>query len=116
MRKKTQQTRQQTQQPLFRMDDFSVKNRQKAGKLARLLKKSRLVGYNEKMEMVYKGKDVKDSNIIALIEHAVSKNDSTKLKGMNRFYNLLWQIGVPKNLIQNKFGRSLIKKSFTISK
>ena len=104
-----------TPQHLFKLDDFSVKNRKRAAKLVRLLKKSGVFAYNNKMEMVYKGKAIKKTNILALIEHAVSKNVTYKLKGMKLFYNLLWQLGVPKNLIRNKMGRALINKSFRIA-
>ena len=69
------------------------------------------VGYNEKKELVYKGKRLKGSDIIQLVQHAVDKGDKRQyLKGLRRFYSILKRIGAPNSLVKNKWGRSLAYK------
>ncbi len=57
----------------LQIKDFSPKFRSKAKKLLKILKSSDQVAYTKHMEFVYKGSVVKNSNIIALIEDALSK-------------------------------------------
>ncbi len=57
----------------LQIEDFSPKFRSKAKKLLKILKSSDQVAYMKHMEFVYKGSVVKNSNIIALIEDALSK-------------------------------------------
>jgi hypothetical protein len=100
---------------LLTLEDFSVNKRRKAKKLLTLLKKSGHLNFTSKMELVYHGKVVKNSNIISLIEHALSKNNKKPIKGMRRFYTLLQSVGIPNTLVRNKWGRQLVKRSKTIS-
>ena len=58
---------------------FPKKYQEKAACLLKKLNESGLVAYNSKMELVYKGNAIQDSNIIALVEHAV-KQDKTQEK------------------------------------
>jgi type IV secretory pathway VirB10-like protein len=102
--------------PLLRIEDFSIDKRYDAKKLLTLLKKSGRLNFNSKMEMVYNGQVIKDSNIVSLIEHALSRKNTKMLKGVRRFYSLLRDLGVPNTLIKNKWGRDLVKPSKTISK
>ena len=83
--------------PLLRLDDFSERYRDKAAALLKLLNSSGDVAYNSNMEFVHKGQPVQDSNIIALIEHALTKDKHqlSKLKGMKRFYTMLNKLGIP---------------------
>jgi hypothetical protein len=67
------------------------------------------------MELVYNGQVIKDSNIVSLIEHALSRNNKQMLKGVRRFYSLLRDLGVPNTLIKNQWGRDLVKPSKTLS-
>lgn len=96
-------------QTFLRIDQFSKKFRVKAVKLLKLLKESDKIGYNELMEMVYENKPVKHSNIVTLIEHALSRYNSSHPKGIRRFYKLLNEIGVPNTLVKNKMGRKLMQ-------
>jgi hypothetical protein len=97
------------------LEDFSVKKRKKAKQLMKLLKKSGRLHFNSKMEIVYKGKTIKDSNIVALIEHVLSKTNRQHLKGMRRFYLLLREVGIPNTLVRNKWARQKIKEPKKIS-
>ena len=96
---------------ILRIEDFSKKFRNKARKLLALLRKTNKVAYNNKMEFIYKGEVIKDSNVIALIEHALDKDNTKKLKGMRRFYTMLYNIGIPNTLVRNKWGLAQIKQS-----
>ena len=90
-------------QPLLRTEDFTKKNRTKALKLLKFLKKSNKVAYNEHLEIVIKKKPVRNSNIIALVEHAVSfPKPAQKIKGVKRFYQLLHHLNVPSKLYKHR--------------
>jgi uncharacterized protein YjbK len=94
-----------------RLEDFSQKLRPYAKKLMKLLKKTGRIGFNTKMEVVIDGNVVKHSNIVDLVEHAVSRENSKKLNGVKQFYKLLNEIGVSNDVVRNKWGRSLVKHS-----
>ena len=96
---------------VLRIEDFSKKYRKRAKKLLALLRKSNKVAYNKQMEFVYKGNVIKHSNVISLIQHALDENNKRKLKGMKRFYTMLYNIGIPNTLIKNKWGLSKVKHS-----
>jgi hypothetical protein len=87
-----------------------VEKRQDAKKMLKTLKSSGQLNFNRKMEIVFQGHTVKDSNIVSLIEHALSRKNKKMLKGMRRFYALLGHLGIP---IKNKWGRQLVKRSHT---
>ena len=59
------------------------------------------MAYNSKMEWVYNGEPIKDSNIISLIEHAVNidkQHHGKVLKGIHRFYRMLNRLHISETL------------------
>ncbi len=92
-------------QPMLRLDDFSKKYQEKAAHLLKKLNESGLVAYNSKIELVYKGNAIQDSNIIALVEHAVKqdKTQEKQLKGQGCFYQLLNELNIPYSYYYDDF-------------
>jgi hypothetical protein len=91
----------------LRAEDFSSSHRPYAIALVKWLKRSGDIDFNSNMEIILRGKVIRDSNIISLIEQVVSKdNNNLHLKGLKRFYTLLHKIHVPPKLIRNKWAVS----------
>jgi len=104
-----------TQQPppptwQLRAKQFAPKYRKKADKLLYLLQKSKRLKYNAKLEIILDGKVIPHSNILQLIEHALSHKNRKRLIGLKRFYSFLMDVGIPNNLVQNDWGKSLVSK------
>ena len=100
----------------LRLNQFPPKMRSRARKLIYLLKKSNKIGFNKRFEISISGMTVPDSNILHLIEHALSiSGQSNKLKGIHRFYTLLRNIGVPTSLLKNKWGVAFVQKKKNIN-
>ena len=106
-------TNNKVSQPLLRIEHFSPKYRKEASKFLKYLKRSKKVAYNDKLELIFNKKVIPFSNIVQLIEHALNKNNQSKLKGMNRFYNILKKINFPSQLIKNPLGQIIINKKIT---
>jgi hypothetical protein len=88
----------------LRAEDFPLKIRHYAVALVKWLKRSGEVDFNTDMEIILRGKAIRDSNIVSLIEQVVSTNaKNLHLKGLKRFYMLLRKIHVPHKLIRNKW-------------
>lgn len=64
------------------------------------------------MNFNIKNKTFTNSNIIRLLKHAVHKFCS-KPKAMKKFYVALSTLSIPKYILVNKKGRSIIKKKLT---
>ena len=88
---------------------LSPKRRMKALTILKLIKKSKDFSWAENGEFIYKGKSILLSDIKTLIIHTL-QNTNDKPKGMAKFYKALSTLDLPKNIIVNKTGRSLIKK------
>ena len=88
---------------------LSPKRRMKALTILKLIKKSKDFSWAENGEFIYKGKSILLSDIKNLIIHTL-QNTNDKPKGMSKFYKALSTLDLPKNIIVNKTGRSLIKK------
>ena len=58
----------------------------------------------------YKGKVIQDSSIVKLLHHTMQRDNKFKPKGIKSFYKSLSSLNIPKNVILNKFGRSIMKK------
>lgn len=109
-RKKDQDTTEKTKIVLLRSEHFPPEKRLLVSQILKFLNKSKKIGYNEKMEMVFRDKVVKGSNLKTLIEHAMSNTANNKMKGILTFYRALASISIPKYLIKNKWGLQLMNK------
>jgi len=94
----------------LRANQFAPKYRQRADKLLDLLQKSNRIKYNSKLEVSLDGNPIPNSNIIRLVEHALSSKNTQKLVGLKRFYTFLMNLGIPKDLIRNHMGKQLVSK------
>ena len=80
--------------------------------LLRYLKKNPNISWNKNFEFQFKNKTFTNSNIIKLLKHAVHKSYS-KPKAMKEFYITLSTLSIPKYILVNKKGRSIIRKKLT---
>lgn len=97
-------------QPLLRIEHFSPSYRKNAAKLLKYLRKSKKVAYNNKLEVIYMGKVLENSNIIDLIEHALSRRNRNAIPAMTRFYRILKIVNVPIDLVKNPLGKIVMNK------
>ena len=98
------------------MDNYTnVKHLSRAESLLRYIEKSKDISWNSKGELQYKNQVIPLSNIKILIDHAI-RNISTKPEGIKLFYQALSSSNVPKLLVANKLGRSLMKKYKNVKK
>lgn len=98
----------------LRLNQFPPNIRNNIRKLIRLLKKSRKIGFNTNYEISISGILIPESNIIHLLEHTQStesiKKSKNNLRGLHRFYIMMRDIGIPTNLIHNKWGLKKMKR------
>lgn len=87
-----------------------LKKRSKANALFDYLGKNEIISWNDNGELVQNDIALPETNIIQLIKHAV-QNDTSKPSGMKFFYQTLSKKNIPIDLISNKFGRKIMKKS-----
>lgn len=90
--------------------ELSPKDKIKILRFLSILKKSDLVKWNEKLELIRNGKRIKNSNIIVLLKHAIKKKSKSSPKGMKFFYKSLSQINIPKKILLSKMGISIMKE------
>lgn len=95
---------------MLQLKHFAPKYQNRARKLIHLLRNSNRIRYNRKMEVLIDGERIANSNIIQLVEHAVSTKNTNKLVGVKRFYNLLFELGIPNTLVKNQWGKNLVQK------
>ena len=88
---------------------LTQKRRTKTLTILKLIKNSKYFSWSDNGEFIYKGKSILLSDIKTLINHTLWNIDE-KPKGMEKFYKALSVLDLPKNIIINKRGRSLIKK------
>ena len=62
-------------------------------------------------EFEYKGKVTGNADIKKLIIHTLWNNNKTDIKGLKIFYQALSSLNLPKHLITNKIGRSIMKQT-----
>lgn len=86
-----------------------LKKRSKGTSLLRHLENNKDISWNEKGEIIYKGKKIPKSDILTLINHAIHNSISNPV-GMKIFYKVLGNSNVPHLLISNKKGKEIIKK------
>ena len=70
--------------------------------------------WNDDGQFGYKGKVIQNSDIEKLITHTLWNNNKTDLKGLKIFYQALSSLNLPKHLITNKIGRSIMKMIGTL--
>ena len=74
------------------------------------LKKSRILNWNKKGEIIYKGKRVNNSNIKNLIQSAILNKDSKPI-GFKEFFKAISKMkDIPKSLIINYEGKKIIER------
>lgn len=93
--------------PLLRLDLFAAQYRKGAKKMLKHIGKLKSFSYNEHFEVVIDNKPIPDSNIVALIEHALSKTNSTSLKGLAPFYKVLKSLHVPTTIVKNPYYKKM---------
>lgn len=83
----------------------------KAQTLLRYIEKDNNMTWNDDGEFEYKGKVIWNSDIKKLIIHTLWNNNKTDIKGLKIFYQALSSLNLPKHLITNKIGRSIMKET-----
>lgn len=83
----------------------------KAQTLLRYIEKDNNMTWNDDGEFEYKGKVIQNSDIKKLIIHTLWNNNKTDIKGLKIFYQALSSLNLPKHLITNKIGRSIMKET-----
>ena len=97
-------------QPILRIEHFSPAQRKNAAKLLKYLRKSKKVAYNDKLEIIYNKKVLENTNIVNLIEHALSRRNRLPIPGMTRFYRILRNVKVPIEFVKNPLGKIIMNK------
>ena len=100
----------ETVQPLLRIEHFAPSYRKDAAKILKMLRKSKKIAYNNKFEIIIKKKVIPNSNIVMLVQHALNKNNQSKLPGMTRFYQVLKKAHVPVSMVKNPLGQIVMNK------
>ena len=74
------------------------------------MKDNRDISWTVDGNLKYKGKVIQHSSIVKLLHHTIWKDTKIKPKGIKIFYKALSSLNIPKNVILNKLGRSIMKK------
>ena len=90
---------------------LSPEKSNKAQTLLRYIGKDNNMTWNDDGEFEYKVKVIQNSDIKKLIIHTLWNNNNTDIKGLKIFYQALSSLNLPKHLITNKTGRSIMKKT-----
>lgn len=85
------------------LDMFTPKLRKGALKIWKLLSQKGNISITPHMEILVKDERIPDSNIISLIEHALSKKSKQVLPAQKKFYSLLKYLHAPKLLVKNPY-------------
>ena len=88
---------------------LTPKRKKRALTMMKLIKNSKDFNWTDGGEFIYKGKIITHSNIKTLITYALW-NTEDKPKGMKQFYQALAMLKVPKNIVVNEIGKSIIRK------
>ena len=84
------------------------KHKSKAILLLKYIRKNN-IKWGSNGEVIYKGQNIKKSNISTLILHAITKTKD-KPHGLKIFYKALSKINIPSFLIINKIGKRMLTK------
>lgn len=95
-----------------KLENLSSNDKLKILSFLSLLKRapSKIMKWNDELELIYKGKRIKNSNILTLVRHALKKYSKSKPVGIRKFYKSLSHMSIPKNFLMNKKGKEIIKK------
>ena len=93
------------------IEHLSPEKSNKAQTLLRYIGKDNNMIWNDGGECEYKGKVIWNSDIEKLITHSLWNDNKTDIKGLKIFYQALSSLNLPKHLITNKIGRSIMKKT-----
>lgn len=77
-------------------------NRDKAMLLLQHITDYNMLKWNKDFLVKYNNKIIPKSNIVQLVKHALSKNDTSKPEGIEKFYTMLNIIDIPDYLILNQ--------------
>lgn len=93
------------------LDSVPASMRHRAEQLWQKMKSSRLIDWNDKRELVYRGERIKGSNVVDLVNDVLRKRKSFNPQGWEAFGDALREENVPQNLIGHDARWQYISKS-----
>ena len=78
--------------------------------ILRYMKDNKDINWTVDGNLKYKGKVIQHSSIVKLLHHTIWKDIKIKPEGIIFFYKALSSLNIPKNVILNELGRSIMKK------
>src|SRR5271165_2187901 len=91
------------------LDSIAINDRHKAKRLLNYLKRSDEARLDHNDELTYQQRRLAGSNIVDLIDNALSKTATDRPEGWDEFINILKDVKAPRALIANK---NLLREAF----